>query len=1184
MALITGTVAGETLLGAGYSDQIYGNGGNDIIDSGGGDDYVEAGTGTDLIHAGAGADFVNLDGGGNDIVYGGDGDDLIQALSPDVFLTRTVKLYGEAGNDRFSVNDTYGGASYLLDGGEGNDNFLLQSGQGIVVLGGTGDDFVRLTGGAGVITLGDGHDMVRIEAGGLGEKATIVDFQVSGVSSDRLEFANLLKYVAPTWDGTSNPFTAGYLRLEQSGADTLVQVNPSSVPGNFSTVLRLLGVQASTVNADMLGGFDPAGGLVTGLTLTGGADADVLSGSSGDDLLQGGEGDDSLDGFWGDDILKGGAGNDILHSWDAGDDKLYGGDGNDGLSYQGFLAGSDHVLLDGGAGNDSIEASAFFTSSPVFVIDGGAGDDFIWVQTKDGATVHGGTGDDHLYSSVGRDYLNGGAGDDEANYWNITSGVTVDLSVTGPQNAGGAGTDTLISIERLRGSDYDDVLTGSTGGGVTVVSTNAAGDPANANVDQAVLSADGLKVAFVSSAYNLVANDMATNAGIFVKDLVTGTVVRASVDASGERPVGATADFGKIGLSTDGTEVVFASSATYLVASDTNSTWDIFVKDLTTGAMTRISTDSSGVQANGGSFNPVFSADGSKVAFSSTASNLVAGDTNNDWDTFVKDLTTGEVTRVSTDALGNQTGSGWFDQPTISADGAKVAFSSGSAALVAGDHNGVSDIFVKNLTTGAVVRVNTDAQGNEANAGALGAVFSPDGTKVAFYSDASNLVTGDTNQRADIFVKDLFTGAIIRVTTDAQGNQALPSVGGGVILPVFWGDGSKIAFYSDASNLVPGDANGFGDIFLKDLTTGAIERISVTASGGQVNGTTSQYLSLSADGDKAVFSSLANYFGEGIVPNATLYLKDLTSGNEGLSGGEGDDVLEGKGGDDTLDGGPGIDAASYASAAAGVTVSLALIGAQDTGEGHDTLIAIENLVGSAHADVLIGDGDANNLRGGDSQDWLQGGAGADILLGGEGHDSVWGGGGDDLLNGGNGDDTLDGGAGIDTVTYARADARVEVDLSILEDQATRGGGTDTLISIENLVGSSYDDVLTGAAGANALAGGIGADVLTGGGGADRFVYINLSDSTVAASDLITDFTRGVDRIDLSAFDADRSTTGDQAFHLGATSGHVGDIVTAYDASSGQTSVSLYVDGDTSVDALIWLSGNLTSLATSDFVL
>ncbi|UPT97174.1 hypothetical protein J4G48_0003015 [Bradyrhizobium barranii subsp. apii] len=177
-------------------------------------------------------------------------------------------------------------------------------------------------------------------------------------------------------------------------------------------------------------------------------------------------------------------------------------------------------------------------------------------------------------------------------------------------------------------------------------------------------------------------------------------------------------------------------------------------------AFTRASTSATGAQADGASFQAAFSPDGTKVAFESYADNLVPGDTNGAPDVFVKDLTTGAITLVSTNASGVQ-GDGWSYQPVFSPDGTKLAFASGSDNLVPGDTNQALDIFVKDLATGAVTRVSTSASGAQAD-GLLttNPIFSPDGTKVAFYSDADNLVPDDTDHVRDIFVKDLTTGAI----------------------------------------------------------------------------------------------------------------------------------------------------------------------------------------------------------------------------------------------------------------------------------------------------------------------------------------------------------------------------------------------------------------------------------------
>ena len=236
-------------------------------------------------------------------------------------------------------------------------------------------------------------------------------------------------------------------------------------------------------------------------------------------------------------------------------------------------------------------------------------------------------------------------------------------------------------------------------------------------------------------------------------------------------------------------------------------------------------------------------------------------------------------------------------------------------------------------------------------------------------------------------------------------------------------------------------------------------------------------------------------------------------GDEGdnvLQGHEGDDTLTGLGGNDfligspgsdTLDGGDGTDTADYAGSTAAVTVNLNT-GTHSGGYAQgDTLVSIENLIGSAHGDSLTGDANANNIRGGDGCDTLNGGAGDDTLIGddgcdtlngndgndmlfgNDGVDTLNGNDGDDHLDGGPGNDALDGGNGTDTASYADSNAGVAVSLT----SGTGSGGHaqgDTLTLIENLTGSSYADSLIGRAGANSLSGGAGNDTLIGRAGAD----------------------------------------------------------------------------------------------------
>ena len=386
---------------------------------------------------------------------------------------------------------------------------------------------------------------------------------------------------------------------------------------------------------------------------------------------------------------------------------------------------------------------------------------------------------------------------------------------------------------------------------ITRVSTDSSGGQLSYldNFD-GVLSPDGTKVIFQTSEPSLMPPGV--NTGLVLKDLRTGQLTFLVSGSHAQ-------------FSPDGTKILFWSDATDLVAGDTNGVSDVFIKDLTSGAITRISTDSSGAQANGYNGVAVFSADGTKIAFSSGATNLVTGDTNGHTDIFVKDLVTGTVTLVSTSTAGVQAN----DDSTefaFSADGTKVAFSSAANNLVAGDANYVPDIFVKNLTTGVTALVSTDATGAQANRVSYTPVFSPDGTKIAFYGPATNLVPGDTNGDFDIFVKDLTTGAITRVSTASDGSQGNSRSQS----PVFSHDGTKIAFASYANNLAPGDTNGRLDVYIKDLITGEVTSITAQAPIAHF-GDDAYGFAFSADDSQLIFNSRIDT----LVPNDTQGRTDV---------------------------------------------------------------------------------------------------------------------------------------------------------------------------------------------------------------------------------------------------------------------------------------------------------------------
>jgi Tol biopolymer transport system component len=262
------------------------------------------------------------------------------------------------------------------------------------------------------------------------------------------------------------------------------------------------------------------------------------------------------------------------------------------------------------------------------------------------------------------------------------------------------------------------------------------------------ISADGRYVAFHSDASNLVPGDTNGTWDIFVHDRLTGQTTRVSVASDGTQGNNGSGD---PSISADGRYVAFTSEASNLVPGDTNGTWDIFVHDRVTGQTTRVSVASDGSEGYGSSFSSSISADGRYVAFSSWASNLVPGDTNGWADVFVHDRVTGQTTRVSVASDGTE-GNHVSLLPSISADGRYVAFSSWASNLVPGDTNEVQDIFVHDRLTGQTSRVSVASGGTEGNGASEFPSISADGRYVAFYSAASNLVPGDTNGTWDIFV------------------------------------------------------------------------------------------------------------------------------------------------------------------------------------------------------------------------------------------------------------------------------------------------------------------------------------------------------------------------------------------------------------------------------------------------
>jgi Ca2+-binding RTX toxin-like protein len=579
---------------------------------------------------------------------------------------------------------------------------------------------------------------------------------------------------------------------------------------------------------------------------------------------------------------------------------------------------------------------------------------------------------------------------------------------------------------------------------LTVLDTGVFGVQGNSSIFGSAISADGTTAVWHSFADNLVVNDNNAEGDIFVRDLRTGAVRLASA-------VGTTQAEGNFNsfrpdVSDTGRFVAFLSAATTLTPNPTNGFSHAYLKDTLTGELQVVSVSSSGTMANGQMYRLAISGDGRLIAFASAATNLVAGDSNNNIDVFVRDVVAGTTRRVGTTSSGAQIAGGSFD-PDISSNGRFVAFQTGTG-LDINDSNSLSDIYRKDLLTGQTVLVSASAAGIAPNGDSFSASISGDGRFVVFSS------TGfDNTAIADVFVKDMVTGAVARISQSPGGGDA----NGGSFGAHISRDGRTVVFSSEAANLLAGDSDTSFDVYAAPNPLFPVR--FGTAAADTISG---------GVGEQTI---------NGLGGNDTLSGGD---GEDWLFGGLGNDTLDGGAGANRLDGGAGRDVASFASAASGVTASLANPQQNAGSAAGDEFVSLEDLSGSNFQDTLIGDGQVNILRGAGGNDLLIGGAGNDILDGSLGNDVVNGGAGADRLIGGLGNDRLDGGLDSDLLT-----------------------------------------------------GGQGRDVLVGGLGADRFDFNIVSESPRGAGRDVVIFNRTEgDKIDLSSIDADTDgTAGNQAFRF-----------------------------------------------------
>lgn len=546
------------------------------------------------------------------------------------------------------------------------------------------------------------------------------------------------------------------------------------------------------------------------------------------------------------------------------------------------------------------------------------------------------------------------------------------------------------------------------------------------------ISADGRFVCF-EGGWTGFGSQSNSSTDVLVKDMVTGLFSNEHLSSTGAFGLSGS---GGSSISADGSTVVYYSSSTLVPNGPLFQS--VYAADVGSLAIECVSRTAAGADGNGVSKDPDVSGDGRFVAFRSVATNFAAGGNSTVYDVFVKDRATGNLARVSTDLAGGDADSD-CEGVQISLDGRFVVFSSAATDLSAvHTAGGASDIYVWDGTTAALTNITGAAAGTGTSLNAdIGAGMGM-GSFVVFQSDKT-LVAGDTNLATDVYVYDIATQTYTCASTRADGSFTAAGGQDAVISS----DGRYVVYRSFATDLVSGDTNGFADIFVKDLLTGAVAVLSWPTTGLS-NSHASGPPQISAGGDWIVFETSATNLA---ATDANGGLTDIYRVYNPLM----QSLLRGGAGNDT-----------YVLTKPDLIEELA-------GGGIDTVRAGFAYRLGANVENLV-------LTGGGNR------AGRGNLL-------------DNIITGNSGDNLLDGMGGTDTLSYANASGPVVVSLALAGAQAT-GFGSDTVLNFENLTGSKFDDQLTGNAGANVLDGGLGNDTMTGGDGSDTYVCNSSADVVV----------------------------------------------------------------------------------------
>lgn len=1089
------------------------------------DDYLVGNSAVNLFKGAGGNDFL-VGGLGADTLDGGSGVDTVSYV--DSLSMVTVTLSSESGIPSVAGIGSHAQGDLLID---------VEN-----IIGSEFDD--RLTGNSEENTLegGAGADFLD---GGEGIDTASFENSDSGVTInlDQLAFNDLVDL-----DNEDN----GFIVLDFSAGGDAIN----------NRIRNIENIRGS-VFADQL---------------IGDAGANILEGGQGEDILEGGDGIDtasyqgSSDAVYIDLSAAQVAGDFVIidSTGDAEGDRFKDIEGLIGTAFNDFLVGISSVfVLDGAAGDDDVRAGEVGST----LLGGSGNDTLLGSSSRDtliggigSDTLLGEAGDDILVGGEGKDLLLGSFGFDVASYADSSAGITIDLLniVSGSVLVfgGDASGDRLNDIEGIVASNYADFLSGDENNNLFI----------GFDGGDTIIGMGGMDtIAYLESGQGVTINLAVEDAEGFVFSS------------------GGTAQDDKI----KGVENIFGSN------SD-----DTLIGNSTSNQLVGIDGNDF-LQGYGGS-DYLYGYDGSDTAVYSDSAqgviiNLSATGANPDFDRddllivegLVEDLDDrlfvvgqGGAEGDILNSIENLIGSNEIDD--LQGDsGDNIIEGGGSGDKLDGGSAGSDTLSYQQSREAVNVSLGQLAENSGVDSGFI--VFSVDAGGDAGGDRARGFENLLGSEFADVLTGD-------REDNIIEGGFGGDRIDGGAGLDTAKYTGSKSAVHIDL--LQEAFQNPLN---INDSDNGFIIVGSTVVSGG--------------DSLDDRLKSIENLIGSNF--------------SDRLIGDNNDNVLEGgRGVIDIIVGNEGADTASYSSSATGVTVSLAqavessgvlsgFIILDDTAGGDavgDQLMSIENLEGSEFADHLTGNTSANILTGNGGDDLLYAGREGDVLNGGSGDDTLFSG-----IDG----DKFDGGEGLDTLSYADSFFAVTVDLSQLveddENSADNGfivltssaGGyasDDKIRDIENIVGSSMADILVGTQLSNAFYGGIGNDSLSGGGGADTLdggddddvliggagddmlrggggadIFLFSGQANALGSDIITDFVRGSDVIDLSQLDANGTEDGSPRFvwrGTSAFSNRAGEV--RYSINGSDVVVEFNTDTQEDIDATIILI-NLNQLESSDFI-